>query len=98
MPAGPLGPVANNHSTHPARRGAAFWHNARSIARHRHGAGQPEETRHQIGRACLPADGTAPAGVTRVLPQSDDGAVLYLQEPRANVGKRSAVSPSRTYA
>ncbi len=50
---------------------------------------QPEETLYQIGRERLPADGSAPAGVTRVVPQSDDGAVLYLQEPGAYVGKRS---------
>src|SRR5204862_7042514 len=35
-----------------------------------------------------PADDAA-AGITRVLPQSDEGAVLYLQEPGAHVGKRS---------
>lgn len=28
-------------------------------------------------------------GITRVLPQSDEGAVLYLQEPGSHVGKRS---------
>jgi CRISPR-associated protein Cas1 len=50
---------------------------------------QPEETLYQIERAALPRDGTAPAGLTRVLPQSDDGAVLYLQEPGSYVGKRS---------
>jgi CRISPR-associated protein Cas1 len=50
---------------------------------------QPEETLYQIGRLPLPADGSAPAGLTRVIPQSDDGAVLYLQEPGAHVGKRS---------
>lgn len=50
----------------------------------------PEETLYQIG---LPrtAEETAspPAGLTRVLPQSDDGAVLYVQEPGSHVGKRS---------
>ena len=49
----------------------------------------PEETLYQIG---LPgkAEGEAPAaGITRVIPQSDDGAVLYLQEPGSHVGKRS---------
>jgi CRISPR-associated protein Cas1 len=35
-----------------------------------------------------PAEESA-AGITRVLPQSDEGAVLYLQEPGAHVGKRS---------
>lgn len=47
----------------------------------------PEETLYQIG---LPTAGAEPpAGVTRVIPQSDDGAVLYLQEPGSYVGKRS---------
>ena len=50
---------------------------------------QPEETLYQIGRINLPPGAPAPAGLTRVLPQSDDGAVLYLQEPGAFVGKRS---------
>ncbi len=51
----------------------------------------PEETLYQIG---LPAkaegEAEAPAaGLTRVIPQGDDGAVLYLQEPGSHVGKRS---------
>jgi CRISPR-associated protein Cas1 len=48
----------------------------------------PEETLYQIGR---PADApaTPSAAITRVVPQSDDGAVLYLQEPGSHVGKRS---------
>jgi CRISPR-associated protein Cas1 len=48
----------------------------------------PEETLYQISR---PTATTAPppAGITRVIPQSDDGAVLYLQEPGSHVGKRS---------
>jgi CRISP-associated protein Cas1 len=50
---------------------------------------QPEETLVQIGRLPLPADGSVPEGITRVLPQSDDGAVLYLHEPGSHVGKRS---------
>jgi CRISPR-associated protein Cas1 len=50
---------------------------------------QPEETLYQIGRSRLPVDGSAPGGITRVLPQSDDGAVVYLQEPGSYVGKRS---------
>jgi CRISPR-associated protein Cas1 len=50
---------------------------------------QPEETLVQIGRVKLPADGSLPEGMTRVLPQSDDGAVLYLHEPGSHVGKRS---------
>jgi CRISP-associated protein Cas1 len=47
----------------------------------------PEETLYQIG---VPAvSEAAPPGITRVIPQSDDGAVLYVQEPGAHVGKRS---------
>jgi CRISPR-associated protein Cas1 len=50
----------------------------------------PEETLYQIGRpaAATPA-AEVPAGVTRVIPQSDDGAVLYVQEPGSHVGRRS---------
>jgi CRISPR-associated protein Cas1 len=49
----------------------------------------PEETLYQIG---LPKQGDAegpPTALTRVIPDSDDGAVLYLQEPGSSVGKRS---------
>src|SRR5207253_1704450 len=55
---------------------------------------QPEETLYCLDRPHLvvppltPAEEAA-AGITRVLPQSDEGAVLYLQEPGAHVGKRS---------
>lgn len=50
---------------------------------------QPEETLYCLQRIDpTPAEENA-AGITRVLPQSDDGAVLYLQEPGAFVGKRS---------
>ena len=50
---------------------------------------QPEETLYCLGRQHLtPAEESA-AGITRVLPQSDEGAVLYLQEPGSHVGKRS---------
>ncbi|HJT76610.1 MAG TPA: CRISPR-associated protein Cas4, partial [Gemmataceae bacterium] len=49
----------------------------------------PEETLYQIRRPAAPADAAPPAGITRVIPQSDDGAVLYLQEPGSHVGKRS---------
>ncbi len=50
---------------------------------------QPEETLYCLGRQRLtPAEESA-AGITRVLPQGDEGAVLYLQEPGAHVGKRS---------
>jgi CRISPR-associated protein Cas1 len=50
---------------------------------------QPEETLYCLGRQQLtPADESA-VGITRVLPQCDEGAVLYLQEPGSHVGKRS---------
>jgi CRISPR-associated protein Cas1 len=49
----------------------------------------PEETLYQINRPAVPAEAAPPAGITRVIPQSDDGAVLYLQEPGSYVGKRS---------
>src|SRR5439155_18508714 len=50
----------------------------------------PEETHYQIGRPPAAADAEPPpAGLTRVIPQSDDGAVLYVQEPGSHVGKRS---------
>ena len=50
---------------------------------------QPEETLYCLGRQRLtPAEEPA-AGITRVLPQCDEGAVLYLQEPGSHVGKRS---------
>src|SRR5262249_370215 len=50
---------------------------------------QPEETLYCLERRELtPAEETA-AGITRVLPQGDEGAVLSLQEPGAFVGKRS---------
>lgn len=50
----------------------------------------PEETLYQIARpAATGANEPPPAGLTRVIPQTDDGAVLYVQEPGAHVGKRS---------
>ncbi len=49
---------------------------------------QPEETLYHIERPAQPPAET-PAGLMRVIPQSDDGAVLYLQEQGAHVGKRS---------
>lgn len=50
----------------------------------------PEETLYQIGLPPATAEtAPPPAGLTRVIPQSDDGAVLYVQEPGAHVGKRS---------
>ena len=49
---------------------------------------QPEETLYQIERTRLP-EKDLPSALTRVIPQSDDGAVLYVQEQGAYVGKRS---------
>mgnify|MGYP002780684880 CR=1 FL=1 len=50
----------------------------------------PEETLYQIGHPAHAAgEEKAVPEVTRVIPQSDDGAVLYLQEPGTSVGKRS---------
>ena len=50
---------------------------------------QPEETRYlqETGEA-LPQE-ARPAGISRVLPELDEGAVLYLQEQGSYVGKRS---------
>lgn len=50
---------------------------------------QPEETLYCLGRQQLTPAEEAAAGITRVLPQTDEGAVLYLQEPGSHVGKRS---------
>jgi CRISPR-associated protein Cas1 len=50
---------------------------------------QPEETLHCLGRQPLTLAAEAAAGITRVLPQTAEGAVLYLQEPGSHVGKRS---------
>jgi CRISPR-associated protein Cas1 len=50
---------------------------------------QPEETLYCLGRQRLAPLDEAAAGITRVLPQCDEGAVLYLQEPGSHVGKRS---------
>jgi CRISPR-associated protein Cas1 len=51
----------------------------------------PEETLYQINRPAVAVeeDAKAPPELKRVIPQSDDGAVLYLQEPGSSVGKRS---------
>jgi CRISPR-associated protein Cas1 len=50
----------------------------------------PEATLYQIGQPPATEGGASPApGLTRVIPQTDDGAVLYLQEPGSHVGKRS---------
>jgi len=61
---------------------------------------QPEETLYLASRGCQPTVSTdnsttrltpaeeSAAGITRVLPASDEGAVLYLQEPGSHVSKR----------
>jgi CRISP-associated protein Cas1 len=50
---------------------------------------QPEETRYlQRAGESMPQE-VRPAGISRVLPELDDGAVLYLQEQGSYVGKRS---------
>ncbi len=52
----------------------------------------PEETLYQLGHptAAVAEECAKPIpALTRVIPQSDDGAVLYLQEPGSFVGKRS---------
>jgi len=44
----------------------------------------PEETLYQIGLPTTASENEpTPQGLTRVIPQSDDGAVLYVQEPGA---------------
>jgi CRISPR-associated protein Cas1 len=50
---------------------------------------QPEETLYCLGRQPLTLAEESAAGITRVLPQGNEGAVLYLQEPGSHVGKRS---------
>jgi CRISPR-associated protein Cas1 len=56
---------------------------------------QPEETLFCLSRPDVQVGpGPSPvepeiSGITRVLPQTDEGAVLYLQEPGSYVGKRS---------
>ena len=54
---------------------------------------QPEETLFLLSQPTVQTDPSGPAdandGITRVLPQCNDGAVLYLQEPGSHVGKRS---------
>src|SRR5438552_12336243 len=50
---------------------------------------QPEETLYCLGRQQLTPAEESTAGITRVLPQTAEGAVLYLQEPGSHVGKRS---------
>jgi CRISPR-associated protein Cas1 len=49
----------------------------------------PEETLFELGSQTSRDDGNHYPGLVRVIPQSDDGAVLYLQESGSFVGKRS---------
>jgi CRISPR-associated protein Cas1 len=49
----------------------------------------PEETLFEIAHPSHAADESAFPELKRVIPSSDDGAVLYLQEPGSSVGKRS---------
>lgn len=51
----------------------------------------PEETLYQLGHPAPASEeqaGKVPE-LKKVIPQTDDGAVLYLQEPGSSVGKRS---------
>jgi len=50
---------------------------------------QPEETLYCLEKRTPTPQEEAAAGITRVLPQTAEGAVLYVQEPGAHVGKRS---------
>lgn len=50
---------------------------------------QPEETLYLIQRHGVEAGEAPAAGIHRVVPQSDEGAVLYLQEQGSYVSKRS---------
>ncbi|MDY3558637.1 CRISPR-associated endonuclease Cas1 [Gemmata sp. JC673] len=51
----------------------------------------PEETLYQLGHPAPGADAAEKpvAELKKVIPMTDDGAVLYLQEPGTSVGKRS---------
>ena len=49
----------------------------------------PEETLFEITPPTEAEKAKPHAAITRVIPQSDDGAVLYIQEPGSHVGKRS---------
>lgn len=49
----------------------------------------PEETLYGIAHPEPAETEEAHPAVTRVIPQADDGAVLYVQEPGSHVGKRS---------
>jgi CRISPR-associated protein Cas1 len=50
---------------------------------------QPEETRFLRETGEATAEKAQPASLARVLPELDEGAVLYLQEQGSHVGKRS---------
>ena len=50
---------------------------------------QPEETLYCLERRDVAPDEQIAAGITRVLPQGSEGAVLYVQEQGAYVSKRS---------
>jgi CRISPR-associated protein Cas1 len=50
---------------------------------------QPEETLYCLEQRHVAPAEEAAASITRVLPQGSEGAVLYLQEQGAHVGKRS---------
>lgn len=50
---------------------------------------QPEETLYCLSPEGRPIDAEPASAITRVLPQGQEGAVLYLQEQGAYVGKRS---------
>ncbi|HZZ79754.1 MAG TPA: CRISPR-associated endonuclease Cas1 [Gemmataceae bacterium] len=50
---------------------------------------QPEETLYCLDQIELMPAAERAAGITRVLPSVNEGAVLYLQEQRSFVGKRS---------
>jgi len=50
---------------------------------------QPEETLYQIGLPENPTGNRLAAGLTRVIPENDNGAILYIQEHGSYVGKRS---------
>jgi CRISP-associated protein Cas1 len=49
----------------------------------------PEETLYEIAQPSTTDTAPPPAGLTRVIPNSDDGAVLYVNEPGSSVGKKS---------
>jgi CRISP-associated protein Cas1 len=84
----PFGPFASfrNGTLHPSRCRPSCV--TAALAAHWRRSASPE-TLYCLGHQQLTPTEEAAAGITRVLPQSDEGAVLYLQEPGAHVGKRS---------